>query len=39
MDQRAIAPYLSMKGLSAKAIDQDLVQPLNVEAVAYPTGT
>jgi hypothetical protein len=37
MDPRSIAPDLSMKGLSGKAVHQDLVQPLGAEAVAYPT--
>jgi hypothetical protein len=33
MDQRSIALYLSMKGLSAKAIHQELVQTLGAEVV------
>jgi hypothetical protein len=39
MDQRSIALFLSMKGLSAKAIHQELVQTLAAEAVAYRTIT
>jgi hypothetical protein len=39
MDQRSIALYLSMKGLSAKAIHQGLVQALGAQAVAYFTIT
>jgi hypothetical protein len=39
MDLRSIALGLSMKGLSGKAIHQELVQTLGVEAVAYPTVT
>jgi hypothetical protein len=39
MDQRSIAPYLSMKGLSAKAIQQEFVQTLGAGAVVYPTVT
>jgi hypothetical protein len=39
MHQRSIALYLSMKGLPAKAIHQELVQTLGAEAVAYPTVT
>jgi hypothetical protein len=38
MDQGSITLCLSMKGLSAKAIHQDLVQTLGAEAVACPTG-
>jgi hypothetical protein len=39
MDQRSIALYLSMKGLSGTLIDQELVQMLHDEAVACPTVT
>jgi AraC-like DNA-binding protein len=39
MDQRSTVPYVSMKGLSAKAIHQELVQTLGAEAVAYPAVT
>jgi hypothetical protein len=37
MDQRPIALYVSMKGLSVKAIHPELVQMLGAEIVAYPT--
>jgi hypothetical protein len=39
MDQRSIALYLSMKGLSAKAIHRELVRTLGAEAVTYPAVT
>jgi hypothetical protein len=39
MDQRSIAPCLSIKGLSAKAVHQEHVQTLSTEAVAYSTVT
>jgi hypothetical protein len=39
MDQRSIALYLSINGLSTKAIHQELVRTLGAEAVAYPTVT
>jgi hypothetical protein len=39
MDQRTIAFYLRMKGLSAEAIHQDLVAILGPEAIAYSTVT
>jgi hypothetical protein len=39
MDQRSIALYFSMKGLSAKAIHQELIQKIGAEGVAYPTVT
>jgi uncharacterized membrane protein len=39
MDQRSIALYLSMKGLSAKLIHQELVDMLGLEALAYSTVT
>jgi hypothetical protein len=38
-DQPLFAFDVSMKGLSAKAISQDLVQTLGAETVAYPTIT
>jgi AraC-like DNA-binding protein len=37
MDQRSIVLYLSVKGLSVKAIHQELVQTFGFEAVAYHT--
>jgi hypothetical protein len=37
MDQRSIALYVSVKGLSAKAIHQELIQTLGAEAVVYWT--
>jgi hypothetical protein len=39
MDQRLMALYVPMKGLSAMAIHQEVVQTLGAEAVAYPTVT
>jgi hypothetical protein len=39
MGQRSIALDLSMKGLSAKAMGQDLVQTLVAKAVACSTAT
>jgi hypothetical protein len=39
MDQRPIALYLSMKGLSATLIHQELVDTLSPEAAAYSTVT
>jgi hypothetical protein len=39
MDERSIAPYLSMKGLSAREIHQELVETLGAEAVEYCTLT
>jgi hypothetical protein len=39
MDQRSIALYVFMKGLPARAINQELGQALGAEAVAYPTRT
>jgi hypothetical protein len=35
MDQRSIALYVSMKGLSAKTIHHELVRTLGAEAIAY----
>jgi hypothetical protein len=39
MDQRTIAIYLERKGLSARAIHEDLVATLGQDAVAYSTVT
>jgi hypothetical protein len=39
MNQRPIALYLSMKGLSATLIHQELVDTLDPEAAAYSTVT
>jgi hypothetical protein len=39
MDQRSIALCAFMKGLSAKAIHQELIQTLHDEAFAYPAVT
>jgi hypothetical protein len=39
LDQRSIELYLSIKGISAKAMNQELVQRLGAEAGAYPTVT
>jgi hypothetical protein len=39
MDQRLIAPYLSRKELSAKAIHQELVPTIGVQSVACPPVT
>jgi hypothetical protein len=39
MDQRSIALYLSMKGLSATLIHQELVDTFGPEAAAYSTVT
>jgi hypothetical protein len=35
MDQRMIVAYLALKGMSARAIDQDLVVTLGCNAVVY----
>jgi hypothetical protein len=39
MDQRTICLYLNKKGLSAKAIHDELVQVLGSDAIAYSTVT
>jgi hypothetical protein len=39
MEQRSIAFYLSMKGLTATTMSQNLVQILSAEVAAYPTAT
>jgi hypothetical protein len=39
MDQQSIVLYLSMKGLSAVPIHDDLVATLGAEAVSYPSVT
>jgi hypothetical protein len=39
MDQRIICLYLNRKGLSAKAIHDELVQIQNFDAIAYSTVT
>jgi hypothetical protein len=39
MDQRTICFYLNRKGLSAKAIHDELVQVLGFDVIAYSTVT
>jgi hypothetical protein len=39
MDQQSIVLYLSRKGLSAVAIQDDLVAILDAEVVSYPSLT
>jgi hypothetical protein len=39
MDQRSIAVYLDLKGLSARAIHEDLIATLGADAVGYSTVT